>query len=65
MIAISRHILYNYSMIDNEKQLYTDDLDSEIDYCDLDPEKICDNCMKCLLTSDYNAVIIEKIIVKE
>ncbi|NCA67152.1 MAG: hypothetical protein EOM87_03705 [Clostridia bacterium] len=30
--------------------------------CDLDPNKICDNCMNCLPDSDYKAIIIDKII---
>ena len=36
----------------------------ECDYCDLDGEKICDNCCKCIeVKSDYNAVIIDGIVV--
>ena len=35
----------------------------ECDRCDLDPDKICDNCMKCLRTgADYNAIEIDEII---
>ena len=30
-------------------------------YCDLDPTKICDNCMKCLDMADYNGVMIDKV----
>lgn len=34
-------------------------LNQEDDSCDLDPTKICDNCMKCVLgESDYSAVTI-------
>lgn len=34
----------------------------ECDRCDLDPEKICDNCMKCVKSDDdYRAVLIEGI----
>jgi len=34
----------------------------ECDRCDLDPEKICDNCMKCVRgESEYRAVTIEGI----
>ena len=32
----------------------------ECDRCDLDPERICDNCMRCVnADKDYNAVLIE------
>ena len=32
----------------------------ECDRCDLDPNKICDNCMKCVKgNSDYRAVQID------
>ncbi|MTI79508.1 MAG: hypothetical protein FH758_01295 [Firmicutes bacterium] len=34
----------------------------ECDRCDLIPEKICDDCGKCLDEVDYNGIIIEKII---
>jgi len=35
----------------------------ESNRCDLDPNKICDNCMKCLgMDSDYLAVEIDDII---
>lgn len=33
--------------------------------CDLDPEKICDNCCKCLDTADYKEVKIDKIEIDE
>ena len=33
--------------------------------CDLDPDKVCDNGMKCLDEGDYNAVIIEKSVERE
>lgn len=34
----------------------------ECDRCDLDPNKICDNCMKCVLGDDeYRAVLIDKV----
>lgn len=29
--------------------------------CDLDPTKVCDNCMQCLDMGDYNGVIIDSI----
>lgn len=35
----------------------------ECDMCDLDPNKVCDNCGKCIDgANDYNAVKITKII---
>ena len=38
----------------------------ECQRCDLDPEKICDNCMKCVNTgADYSAVEIDEIIESE
>ena len=34
----------------------------ECDRCDLDPEKICDNCMKCVRdSSDFKSVLIDGI----
>ena len=34
----------------------------ECDRCDLDPEKICDNCMKCVNgNAEYRAVYIESV----
>lgn len=36
--------------------------DEENDRCDLDPDKICDNCMKCVLgDADYRAIEIDGI----
>ena len=36
------------------------------DRCDLNPEKICDNCMKCVQgESDYRAIMIENIQISE
>lgn len=38
----------------------------EDDYCDLEPNKICDNCEKCLgLDKPYKVIKIDKIIEKE
>jgi len=39
----------------------------ECDRCDLDPEKICDNCMKCIVSGEveYKSVIIDHIEMKE
>lgn len=35
----------------------------ECDHCDLDPDKICDNCKKCLDTaSDYRAIRIDGVL---
>ena len=34
----------------------------ECDRCDLDPEKICDNCMKCIQeNADYKSITIDGI----
>ena len=34
----------------------------ECDRCDLDPEKICDNCMKCVQgEADFRCIVIEGI----
>ena len=38
----------------------------ECDICDLDPNKICDNCCTCIeKTADYNSVEIDEIIEDE
>ncbi|MCD8201136.1 MAG: hypothetical protein LUD47_03610 [Clostridia bacterium] len=34
----------------------------ECDMCDLDPEKVCDNCGKCLDLGDYSGIMIDAII---
>ena len=37
----------------------------ECDRCDLDPEKICDNCMKCVNgDAEYRAVSIDRVILE-
>lgn len=37
----------------------------ECDRCDLDPEKICDNCMKCVNgDSDYRAIALDEILLE-
>ena len=34
----------------------------ECDRCDLDPDKICDNCMKCITgDAEYRGVVIEQV----
>lgn len=39
-----------------------DSEETEDNYCDLDPTKICDNCFKCLeIDSDFAAVEIDGI----
>ena len=39
--------------------------DRECDRCDLDPEKICDNCMKCVNgDAEYRAVSIDRVILE-
>lgn len=38
----------------------------ECDRCDLDPEKTCDNCKKCLLeNADYRAIRIDGVLTSE
>lgn len=39
----------------------------ECDRCDLDPEKICDNCCRCLeeTTTDYAEIKIDAVIDEE
>ena len=40
----------------------------ECDRCDLDPEKVCDNCMRCLGLvdgDDYRAISITGIVLNE
>lgn len=38
----------------------------ECDRCDLDPEKLCDNCMKCMGDAvDYRAITISGIRMNE
>ena len=40
-----------------------EDLEQTDDTCDLDPNKICDNCGKCIETNvNYKIIKIEKII---
>ena len=37
-----------------------------IERCDLDPDKICDNCMKCVMgDADYRAISITGIELEE
>lgn len=34
----------------------------ECDRCELDPNKICDNCMKCVSgNAEYRAIVIDEI----
>ena len=37
----------------------------ECDICDLDPQKLCDNCGKCLDIRDDAIIKIDKIIMNE
>jgi hypothetical protein len=38
----------------------------ECDVCDLDVDKICDNCMRCLETdADYSGVLVNEIVMPE
>ena len=37
----------------------------ECDRCDLDPEKICDNCMKCINNdAEFRGVRIDRVILE-
>lgn len=50
----------------NEQDKYPLEEKIEDDYCDLDPEKICDNCGKCLGDNvNYKIIKITKIIKDE
>ena len=42
--------------MEKEKNLSVEDVEN--DYCDLEPNKICDNCCKCI-ESDKNYKIIK------
>lgn len=33
----------------------------ECETCDLDPNKVCDNCGKCIQVQDYASIKIDKI----
>ena len=38
----------------------------ECDRCDLDPEKICDNCMKCVNgNAEYRGIAIDRIMLEK
>ena len=39
----------------------------ECEMCDLEPNKVCDNCMRCLNLdkADYRAIEIDEIIMEE
>ena len=38
----------------------------ECDICDLNPEKVCDNCMECVKSeSDYRAIRIDGVLTPE
>lgn len=49
---------------ENTKKITNDsDYNECDDYCDLDPNKICDNCCKCIETDkNYKIIKITKII---
>lgn len=39
---------------------------NECERCDLDPEKICDNCCVCIATEgEYNEVIIDEMLMDD
>ena len=37
----------------------------ECELCDLDQNKLCDNCCRCLGEADYNAIEVTEIILPE
>lgn len=37
----------------------------ECEMCDLDPDKVCDNCCLCLDEADYNGALISGIILED
>ena len=38
----------------------------ECDRCDLDPEKICDNCMKCVNgDAEYRGIAIDRVMLEQ
>lgn len=38
----------------------------ECDLCDIDPQKVCDNCMQCIQSSsDYRAIRIDGVLTDE
>lgn len=51
--------------VEDERKVISSN-DNEDDYCDLDPNKICDNCCKCIETDkNYKIIKITKIITDE
>ena len=63
-IALNRANLYNIDRryIMENKMLN----ECENDFCDLNPEKICDNCCKCIETDkNYKIIKITKVISDE
>lgn len=57
-----RKALVNTQPIDEQP----DNQEEEDDRCDLDPDKICDNCMMCITGgADYRAITIEGIALED
>ena len=49
--------------METKKNIIDEDDDCVDDTCDLDPNKICDNCGKCIETDvNYKIIKIDKII---
>lgn len=49
--------------MDEKYKNYIDNEETDDDTCDLDPNKICDNCGKCIETDvNYKIIKIDKII---
>ena len=59
-------VLYDRECIDCGECVVTCPRHSECQRCDLDPDKICDNCMKCVMgDADYRAISITGIELEE
>lgn len=48
-----------------DPKLKKDQTQEDDDTCDLDPTKTCDNCMKCIMDSDYSAITISGIMLQD
>lgn len=37
----------------------------ECDHCNLNPDKLCDNCCRCIDSADYQSIWVDDIILEE
>ena len=53
----------DFPVDESDSEYLSDDRDGEDDdRCDLDPEKICDNCMKCIQgDAEFRGIVIDGI----